>query len=449
MKKYFDLNIEKVLEHWSLSFAIREFIANALDEQILTNTKEIEVYKKGNVWHIRDYGRGLESKHFSQNENEEKIKANNLIGKFGVGLKDALAVLNRHNIKIKLISKYINAHTEMHKKGNFEIETLHAVFEEVNDKSFVGTEIKIFDIDDSVIEEAKSFFLFFNPNKPLETTINGEVYLPSKTPTIYVNGLQVAQEENFMFSYNITKINTSLKRALNRERTNVGRTAYSDSIKNILLRCKSQKVLDFLVRDLQNYIRGTQKDESTWIDVSSYAAKTLDKTGKYIFVSALSPLDTNQREIAKTTGREIITLPDNIFIRLHAQVFTFSNALEEYNSSFEFDEVPYEKLKNKEKTIFNNVQKMRKFFIKHSNLRKLPKVTIVKSLGLAIHAQGLWDGEQIWIDRSALIDERRFIEVVCHEYAHSLNNHIDNTREFESDLGEVFSYLALYALKKF
>ena len=34
----FDLNIEKVLEHWTVAFAIRELIANALDEQALTGT---------------------------------------------------------------------------------------------------------------------------------------------------------------------------------------------------------------------------------------------------------------------------------------------------------------------------------------------------------------------------------------------------------------------------
>ena len=36
----FDLNVEKVLEHWSVAFAIRELIANALDEQALTGTRE-------------------------------------------------------------------------------------------------------------------------------------------------------------------------------------------------------------------------------------------------------------------------------------------------------------------------------------------------------------------------------------------------------------------------
>ena len=32
----FDLNIEKILENWEVYHAIREIIANALDEQILT-----------------------------------------------------------------------------------------------------------------------------------------------------------------------------------------------------------------------------------------------------------------------------------------------------------------------------------------------------------------------------------------------------------------------------
>lgn len=58
MKK-FDLNIEKILENWETYHAIREIIANALDEQLLTSTKEVEIYKDGDSWIIRDFGRGL------------------------------------------------------------------------------------------------------------------------------------------------------------------------------------------------------------------------------------------------------------------------------------------------------------------------------------------------------------------------------------------------------
>ena len=45
MDKLFDLNIEQVLENWSKADALREIIANALDEQVLSNTKTIDIYK--------------------------------------------------------------------------------------------------------------------------------------------------------------------------------------------------------------------------------------------------------------------------------------------------------------------------------------------------------------------------------------------------------------------
>lgn len=35
-KRYFDLNIEQVLENWEVCHAVREIIANALDETTLT-----------------------------------------------------------------------------------------------------------------------------------------------------------------------------------------------------------------------------------------------------------------------------------------------------------------------------------------------------------------------------------------------------------------------------
>ena len=69
----FDLNIEKVLEHWTVSFAIRELIANALDEQALTGTAEPAIFKDAaGDWHVADAGRGLRYEHLTQNENAEK-----------------------------------------------------------------------------------------------------------------------------------------------------------------------------------------------------------------------------------------------------------------------------------------------------------------------------------------------------------------------------------------
>jgi len=84
--RLFDLNIEKILEAWGNPHAVCELIANALDEQVLTDTREVEIVRDPQaVWVIRDYGRGLRYEHFTQNENPEKLRAlGRVIGKFGV-----------------------------------------------------------------------------------------------------------------------------------------------------------------------------------------------------------------------------------------------------------------------------------------------------------------------------------------------------------------------------
>ena len=84
--KQFDLNIEKILEGWDVFHALREVIANALDEQVLTSTAdaEIKVDTQGR-WYIRDYGRGLRYEHLTQNENQEKLSSSKTIGKLKSG----------------------------------------------------------------------------------------------------------------------------------------------------------------------------------------------------------------------------------------------------------------------------------------------------------------------------------------------------------------------------
>ena len=241
--KDFDLNIEKVLENWSISDAIREIIANALDEMILTSTSDIQIFSSNDGWHIRDFGRGLQYKHLTQNENEEKLNADNLIGKFGVGLKDALATFDRHNVQVTILSKYGKITLDKSPKYGFEdIITLHANIEKSTDGNFIGTEFILKGCTKKDIEDAKQLFLYFLKPELLENTIIGDVYVRQENmANIYINGVLVAQEPNFLFSYNITSLTKKIKNAINRERTNVGRTAYSDRVKDILLKCGSKK----------------------------------------------------------------------------------------------------------------------------------------------------------------------------------------------------------------
>jgi len=46
--RLFDLNIEEILDNWEVHHAIREIIANALDEQILSKSAEVKIYRDHN-----------------------------------------------------------------------------------------------------------------------------------------------------------------------------------------------------------------------------------------------------------------------------------------------------------------------------------------------------------------------------------------------------------------
>src|SRR5205814_1110914 len=106
-----------------------------------------------------------------------------------------------------------------------------------------------------------------------------------KKSRIYVNGLCVADEDNFLFSYNITSLTTVLRKALNRERSNVGRSAYTDRVKAILLECSQTRVAEALAQDLKNFETGRIHDELQWTDVSLHACRILNATERVIFLT--------------------------------------------------------------------------------------------------------------------------------------------------------------------
>src|SRR5712672_1094660 len=168
----FDLNIEKVLEDWGIHHALREVIANALDEQALTKTKEVDIFNDKEGWHIRDYGRGIRYHHLTQNEDKEKhANPDKVIGKFGVGLKDALATFDRKKIAVRITSKHGHITLGKAAKHGFEnITTLHALIEEPSDLKFVGTEFIFKKVKDEDIRSAKEFFLKFSGECLLEST---------------------------------------------------------------------------------------------------------------------------------------------------------------------------------------------------------------------------------------------------------------------------------------
>ena len=177
----FDLNVEKVLEHWSVPFAIRELIANALDEQALTGTGEPAIFKDaGGRWHIADAGRGIRYEHLTQNENAEKRTHPQVIGQFGMGLKDALAVFDRRGVGVAINSPHAVITTGRRPKEGFpDVITLHALVSAQSSRRREGRDPAA-GVTDADIETARRFFLRYSGERLLESTEYGDVLARSE-----------------------------------------------------------------------------------------------------------------------------------------------------------------------------------------------------------------------------------------------------------------------------
>jgi len=459
MKK-FDLNIEQILENWEPHHAVREVIANAFDEQKLTKTSAIKIFKDNeNQWHIRDYGRGINIEHFTQNENEEKLNTEGIIGKFGIGLKDALATFYRHDINVKIISKNGGFTIAKSAKMGFEsVVTLHMYVNQIQSSSFIGTEFILSNIKDNDIQKAKDLFHIFAGEKVIETCSQGVILEKNDIGKIYINGILIAEEENFLFSYNITNVSVAIRKALNRERTNVGRTAYSNSIKSILLKCKSHEIAIALVNDFKNYSYGIIHDELKWIDIQEHAVKILNHYENVVFVTTNETiLHPGLIDEVQTCGYEIVNIPSNLKEKIQGQSDVDGNVIREFdqfrierNDNFEFEFIPIDDLNEIEKQNYYLIDKI--LSLVEADPKKINKILISDKMqkddSSYMSVDGLYQNNQIIIKRSVLNDTKKFIAVLLHEFAHAKSGFPDATREFEIELTNMLGIIGLKALGK-
>ena len=455
----FDLNIEEVLDGWEVRHAIREIIANAIDEQILTGTADMEIRQTGKKsFTILDRGRGIRPEHLTQNENAEKLSGKApVIGRFGVGLKDALAVLSRRDVNVRISSRHCTLTTSLVGKHGFEdITTLHALVGPPGDDNMVGTEVMLENVEPVEVEGAKSLFRRFNGEDTLESTKYGDVIRKDGGPgRIYTNGVLVATEDNFLFSYDITKPTKKMRQMLNRERVNVGRQAYTERVKSILMDAKSAGVVRLLAGDVGGHETGMQHDETNWLDVSVRACKLLNAADENVVFATAG----EQRKMASTIddarreGRNVITIPDSVGDKLASAMDEDGGAVrdmrryvEDLNERFEFQYVRPEDLTPTERRVWD---------ITESILRLVGAPHLVGSLRISetmrpgrIDANGLCEGERITIKRSALSSMEGYAGVLLHEAAHATSGEGDVTREFESKLTWMLGRVAVLALER-
>lgn len=440
--KLFDLNIEEVLENWEVHHAIREVIANALDEQILTTSADPQIEKGLDGWHIRDFGRGLRIEHFTQNENPEKLSAvTGVIGKFGVGLKDALATFNRHGVVVTLRSTHGTFRLRTAKKSGFsDIQTLHVEYDDAP-LQLQGTDVLLSGVRDEDVAAAKALFLKFSNERALESTQYGQVLArPTESARVYISGVHANDEPNFLFSYNITSLTETMKKKLNRERLNVGRSIYTERVVAILKQASSATVKDGLIDETLKS-KGDQCDEMQWVEVSQLALNLLSVSRQVSFVTEEQwrehpdVVDNMRRD-----GYQVVVVGDTQETRLQQQVQsggplvrTLDVYVGEYNRSFQYKFVESRDLTREEREVYALTPKL------------LALLGITESLSIRISetiradlydTRGVWDATDgmIVIKRSTLASPTEYVGVLLHEIAHATSGAVDSTHEFESVL---------------
>lgn len=456
----FDLNIEEVLENWEVEHALREVIANALDEQVLSGTAEIEIFKdwRGD-WYIRDFGRGLRIEHFTLNENQEKLNAlSGVIGKFGVGLKDALATFHRRGIGVLIRSPFGTFRLkQQHKYGFSGIVTLHVEYDD-SPNDMRGTEFVLRGITDADMSKAKSLFLRFAGEEILETTPYGQILRrKGNAGRVYILGVFASEEPNFLFSYNITSLTDSMKKKLNRERLNVGRTTYADRVKAILKSAKSKTVEDLLIDQVEKRATGEQSDEMAWIEISQMALNLMHQRKKVVYFTEQEIQSRpNILNNVRSDGYQVVVITEQQKSKLQAQIEAggpqvriLEEYVQEYNASFEYKFVDLHKLTPEERRIYDFTPKI--LALVGLTIDRVPQIRISETMRVTIDdTEGVWDPSipAIVIKRSKLSSLIGYAATLLHEVGHATTGAVDVTWEFEHVLTDYLGRTSVAAIGK-
>jgi hypothetical protein len=456
----FDLNVERILEHWTPAHALREVIANALDEHALVGNESAPVIAQDadGAWHVRDSGRGLRYQHLTQNESEEKKDHPGVVGQFGVGLKDALATFFRNGIDVTISSLHGEIRLDVREKHGFsDVETLHALVGPPR-PDLVGTDVRLDGISDDDVATATRFFLRFDPTVTVvESTPYGEVLRRSddEPSAVYVRGVRVADDDVLLFSYNVTKLDAKLRKAMNRERSNVGRTAYTDRVKAILLAVEGAEALTALAADMEGFAKGETHDEVKWTDVAERVVVELARVdATTVFVTAKERWSHPELvRRAEDEGRTVFVIPDALASRLaregNEHVMTLGRFVHDWNQRVVIEPLDESVLTDAEREVLALATAVLRVAV--GDAGAVP-VVVSETLHLTPDgretADGLWEParRRIVVNRTCLGSRHRFVSTVLHELGHAVTGATDLTPAFEDGLTELLGVTGLAAV---
>lgn len=443
MSQFLDLNIKEILQDWSVSDALRELIANAYDEQKLSKTSKPTIsydHSKREVT-IIDFGRGIKPHHFIQNEDKEKNQSEVVMGKFGIGLKDAISTLFRHGKQVVFYSQFGSFKpVEQLKQGlSDQTTTIHIEYT-TNSHWNSGTKIIVSNVNETDFHQALSNFLESQPQVLLSSSSKGQIYKKAGIAAIYYNGMKISTDDQFIFSYNILSANTKLKKSLNRERKLLSRDAYREIVIAILKSCinkENQELINLILDKRDDYPNG----EWSFLEVKKLI---IENTNKALLLAAP---DVQERYLlyAKQEGKDLIYVSNRDYNKMlnddYVREKTSDYFGEQFISNYEADVVNMDELNLQEKQnwewVLAKVKKLSLSWSKWAWYSNQTKWVIIKEHP---NAEGItnFNPLEVQIVRKILSEQSRLFNVVIHEICHITSQALDGTLEFEQELTNTF-----------
>jgi len=468
----FDLNIEEVLSDWTIVSAVREIIANALDEQKLSNSDDISIIEHSDgEWHIIDYGRGLAAEHLTLKESEEKLESDlPLIGKFGVGLKDALATLHRNGVEVEIYSSKGTFRLVTDSKQEFE----HIITLQVDYDSSacieVGTEVRLIGIESFEIKGATRLFLELSGQNVIETNLLGQVINPEgATPGVYIHGVRVNDEPDFLFSYNISNLDSQLSRFLNRERQAVSRTAYGTMLREMLLECEAELIRNSLAAELEDrHYKESCYEVRRWADVGVFALERLCEQKSVVAVSQHQlEYDRHHIDDMRKEGTLPILMKEQELKRVrklqqefNTNIRLLKDWIKQDQEKYNLDPVAEAEMSKSERNVFATRNRLMRLVgipeddepeIIVSNTTRPPK-NIGEAGGEIVqtHVVGYYTRltDTIVIHRGQLKTKVDFAGTLLHELAHRTSHRPDVDRGFELELTRYLGMVGASAVER-
>jgi hypothetical protein len=316
-----------------------------------------------------------------------------------------------------------------------------------------GTQFIFGGVSDADMAAAKSLFLRFNDEIVLEETRYGQVLARRTEGRVYISGVFASEETNFIFSYNVTDLTDAMRKRLNRERMNVGRTTYAERIRSILKAATSDAVMDAIIQKVRVRSQGEVPDELTWIEITVMALTHLHQRQDVLFVTDRE-LEAHPDVIdhARSDGLEVVLVTSQEKMKLDEQkrnggVATrmLETYVQEFNDSFEYTLVEAAELDGKERAILNLAPDLCRLV----GVRKIPPILISETMRISRdNTEGVWDVDlnAIVIRRDKLGSRKGFAATLLHELGHATTGTSDVTREFEGVLTRYLGLTSTHAL---